>query len=228
MKKTIKKYTTLVLSIIVLSSFSACEDDLMFEELPEDPEAPRMVSLGFSLSLELHNKLQSLKAELHTYVKDGYTVVIADDNIPDKQYVDVNLEEILIVEVTGDILVTIFHPSFKNNTLEAVAYFGIEELTVHIVEETVNAIDLKLVQGFVLVKVENGLNKRVKSVKILGQSAELDVVYYTNAPIIFVNVKTKNKGSFRGLSENVLGEGVQYNVPTAAKTNDLLYSKLVL
>jgi len=227
MKKIIRKLTIIVLSILAISSFVACDDDSTLEGDPEVPQAPRMVSLGFSLSLVLHNELAALETVFHTYVKDGYTVVISDGFSPDKIHVDVNLEEILKVEVSGDIVVTIFHPSFQNNTIDTVAYFGIEELTVNIVEKFVNVIDLELVQGFVLVKAEEGLASEITSVQVLRQSAELDVVYYTNAPVIFVVVKTTS-GDLRGRNKNILGEGVQYSVLALPKVNDLLFKKLLL
>jgi len=215
MKKIIRKSAMLVLSVIAISSFVACDDDSS-EDIGE-PQEPKMINIGFGISLTPQNGASANEIELHTFIKDGYTVVISGGISPnDEVHTNVNLEETLMVEVVGDIVVTVSHPDFNDNTIDTVAYFGIKDFTVDTSGENVNIIDLELVQGYVLVTAENGLSNVVTSVLILGQPVVLDVVYYTNAPLVDVIVETTGN-TLTAQHTNVLGEGVQYMISSSSE-----------
>lgn len=207
-----KNKLLIFLSMIFIGSMISCSDSTS-EIDPVEPQEPRMVDIGFGLSLTPQGGPMAKAAEdLHTYITDGYTISITGGIAPGyENHTDVDLTLGLSVMVVGDIQVTVTHPSFNGDILDIVAYYGADSVTVLTGNSDVNSIDLELVQGFVLVTAEGNLDEVVTGVEIIEESSELDVVYYTAVPNIDVLVHTTGS-SLEGNHPNIIGEGVQYMV----------------
>lgn len=202
----------IVLSILTISSLISCNDGTTDMD-PVEPQEPRMVDIGFGLSLTPNKGPQAkYNEDLHTYITDGYTITITGGIDPDYAYhTNVDLTANLSIKVVGDIQVTVSHPDFDGGSIVEVAYYGADAVPVNTGSSDVNSIDLELVQGFVLVTAEGNLDEVVTGVEILGEVSELDVVYYTAVSTIDVVVYT-NGDTLEGSHTNQLGEGVQYMV----------------
>ena len=212
MRNLITRNVLVLVSVLAIGSLVSCNDDSS-EVSPVEPQEPRMVDIGFGLSLTPSGKAMAKNAEdLHTYITDGYTITITGGIDPDyANHTEVDLTQNLSIKVVGDIVVTVSHPSFDGNVLDIVAYYGANEVPVATGSSDVNSIELELVQGFVMVTADENLDQVVTGVEILGQTSDLDVVYYTAVPTVDVLVDTTGD-SLTGQHSNVLGEGVQYNV----------------
>lgn len=216
--KTIKYRILTVMSVIVLGLLSSCSDSTVEEGSPTEPQEPRMISLGFDgLILTPNEEGVSAKSDpLHTYVTDGYNIQITGGISPeDSHLTNIDLTEGLTLEVTGDIVMTVSHPRFYSNNVLQEAFYGIQSYTVPTGSSDHNIVPLNLVQGFVMVTSDEMAEPLITSIKILGQPAELDVVYYLDTPVVDVLVETDGYGTLRGEHNTELGEGVQYNVTIA-------------
>lgn len=213
--KTIKNILFTIVSVLFLGVLSSCTNNTVEEEVPIEPLEPRMIHLGFDgLILIPSEEGVSAKSDpLHTYITDGYNVQITGGVAPEDSYLtNVDLTEGLSFEVTGDIVMTVSHPNFYSNNVLQEAFYGIQSYTVPTGSSDHNIVPLNLVQGFVMVTSDELAEPLITSIRILGQPAELDVVYYIDAPVVDVLVETDGYGTLRGEHNTELGEGVQYNV----------------
>lgn len=212
--KTIKYIVLTILSISVLGVLSSCNNPIE-EDMPVEPLEPRVISLGFEgLILTPNPDGFSAKSDpLHTYITDGYTIRITGAIDPSDAYLtDIDLNEGVSVVVTGDIVMTVSHPNFSENSLQTEAFYGVQDYPVATGSNDVNVVSLELVQGFVMVTSDENAESFIKEVRIAGHQKELDVVYYTNLQQVEVRVATYDHGELRGSHTTVIGEGVQYNV----------------
>ncbi len=210
--KHLFKYTLVaLLAVVSLGSLTSCNDD---STEVEEPQEPRMVSIGFGLELTPQSGVQAKNAEdLHTYETTGYTVYVSGGIVGGPtEFTEVDLTQTLTIEVVGDVVVTVTHPSFVPNDLVEIAYYGISNIDVPTGGSESSQIPLELVQGFVMVTVQAGLPSNVvTAIQILSQTSTLNTVYYTAAPLVDVVVTTTG-GVLTGDHPTVLGQGVQYQV----------------
>ena len=213
MKNLVKSTFIVLLSVITIGTLASCNDDSS-EVAPVEPQEPRMVSLGFEgFSLEPSSGPQAKAETIHNYVTTGYTVTITGGISPEyAENLDVDLEAGLSVEVVGDIQVTVSHPNFDGAILDVVAYYGAQSVAVPTASSDTHQIPTELVQGFIVVTEEAGLEGVITDVTIMGQSAVKNKAYYTavqeEIPVVVATVGN----TLYGQTMNTIGGGVQYTV----------------
>lgn len=200
-----------MIAFIVVS----CAEDV-YDDSSEDVLEPVTMYIGFTINMESNPKgLDPMSKSLitHTYEKHGYKVII-QGAIAGGQLIltDVDLTEVIELKATGDIYITVEHPNFNKSDLATIAYFGTIDYRVQLENEGISAVELELVQGFVMVIAEGKVEDKIRSIRISGESAQLDVVYYIDVPKVEVDVDLGRGGDLSGEHDTVLGEGVVYEV----------------
>lgn len=208
MKNLMKKATAICIALVTVTSFMACNDDSDDDVTIQ----PTEISIGFGF--ELAPQGVSAKTITHNYQYTGYDVTItggvADGLL---ELTDVDLTVPIQVEVLGEIKVTVEHPDFKGSELSTTAYYGVDEHKIY--PSDINVINLKLVQGFVLVSVDSEIAHVIDKMFIneYDKTDSFDIIFYTSTYIISVDVKIQG-GMLSGKHPNVLGKGKHYKVTT--------------
>lgn len=186
----------------------ACGSDNSTDDVDDqpivDPDS-RSIAVSFSTPIDIEEPTG------HQYIFDGYTVIIEGVN-KDTTFTDVNLlTGPFEAQVSGDVVITVFHPDFNPSALVTGAYFGLENAILPTSSQTDINIDLELVQGFVIVKTVDGAENQVSGLAINGTEANLNTYYYTATDKVTVYIVTVN-GILTGTDDLVIGEGIKYTV----------------
>lgn len=209
-------FTYIGIAFLSLGVLVSCSQSTDLKEGSDSITEPTTVSLGFGLDLESSpNAGVSAKSATitHNYETTGYTVTITG-NIPEElNLTNVDLTQDIILEVSGSVIVTVKHPSFRKNKLADVAYYGCKNLEVPTYEGGgIIPVPLELVQGFVTVTASQYLTPFVEKVKIGKDEVEMNTVYYKgDSKTIEVEVEVFNT-TIEGEHDNIIGEGVEYTV----------------
>lgn len=199
-------------------SLASCSQTNDLDEGSTDPEDKVItVSLGFGLDLQPVEKGTGSQAKntiSHNYEKQGYKVTVEGNIVGgNRVFKHVDLTTRLEVETTGPIQVTVVHLGFRDDELQEVAYFGTERQEVIPVEGLQSKVMLELVQGYVSITTSSFLEGFVERATIDREIVDMNTVYYSGKRnkdmLIEVNVFGRR---LNGKHENVLGEGVVYNV----------------
>lgn len=209
-------FTYISIALLLIAGLVSCSQNTDLKEGSDPVTEPTTVNLGFGLDLESSQSsgVSEKSARIaHNYETTGYTVTITGNTPEELQLTNVDLNEDIILEVTGSVIVTVKHPSFKKNKLTNVAYYGCKNLEVPTYEGGgIIPVPLELVQGFVTVTASQYLTPFVEKVKIGKDEVEMNTVYYRgDNKKIEVEVQVLNT-VIEGEHDNIIGEGVEYTV----------------
>ncbi|WP_152287961.1 hypothetical protein [Flavicella marina] len=210
-----KTLTKIIVRGFVFSIFAigliSCNDTNIEEEMPQEIVDPYEVSIGFSLALQPGRDMDIE----HNYEKTGYKVTIKGGLVDgDMELTDVDLNQPILLEVTGEIEVTVKHPDFKKKKLGTVAYYGLDKYDVATSPGAgVISVPLELIQGYVAVEANDFMELFIEKVKIGKDEVELNTIYYTDETKKDIKVEVDVfDNEIKGEHQNVIGEGVVYEV----------------
>jgi hypothetical protein len=219
MKTIVKKGLYFLVNIVLIASIVSCNDPSNIEEGTDAPTTePYDVTLGFGLVLDPVNNLNSQQKSTtieHNFTKTGYKVDIKGNLVNgDIALTNVDLTEPIFLEVTGSVTVTVKHPDYKQNKLSDVAYYSADREDVDTyVGSGMVSVSLELVQGYVAVEATEMMGVAIENVKIGKDDVALNTVYYIGNTKKEVTVEVEVfGGEINGRHDNIIGEGVVYEV----------------
>lgn len=196
------------MSISLVSCSTEQTEDVTLEQKDQ-----KVVGLRFVINQSIDkDAVTSLYDASEIFITEGYSIHITGNrNQKSANYSNVDLKEDLSITITGDVEISISHPDFIADALSTKAYLGIDKSLVYEEDTDRQNIELSIVQGGVLISAPETLDNMITDVQILGKSSKFDVMYYTAAEMVDVNIYTI-EGSLSAEQANVLGGRMYYSL----------------
>lgn len=197
-----------ILILVSVLFVSGCTKDDDFDRYEPDNHV-REVSVNLSLIMINKNSIS------HSYEYFGYDISFTGANLVegDVHLTNQNLQDFTMsLLVTGDIQITVSHPSFVKDAIVKNAFYGIENLTLPTKTQKQVAAELELQQGFTVITAVSGAENFVTGQTINGTIVELNKPFYTAASKVTVLVESTLGEVLEGSHQVILGEGTIYTV----------------